>query len=579
MNYKVYSWATLSLSALLMFSACANDDIANSENEVTLNGHKLNITINEETFEAEKPTRASQVVHRDTIDMGDGLIAEVSIEPDKTAPTPQPAKTRAAMSEGHYTIYAVDAAGNRVADELSGTVSNGKFIPDANAMIRLDPGTYTFVCHNDAFTKTATGLDIKADIHNGFKDCPMMGTVTKTLSGGVETVAFNMKHFAARTRVQITTYTSYPKIFEGSSTYIRALDSDLSTMHFDKKGNLTSRNIGPTAYTWNTFDKFQHVGNKPFSSIVEPFETISSQYTYIALADGENIPANSLQFKVFGSYYGKINQLGINIKTPLERNHTYLVKATVKTKDPLYLYQDGTVGYLGDKETRMPIGIVLTEKTTTEKGMAVALKNAGNNLRFFVGYGYYFNGLKDDGTATDNMKGYEYTWTTDYLNPLYRGVPKTWRTVSPAEKDPDVSGADFVAYQAAGNYTTEPDVKITGTNIGKWFLPSTGQWRLLLAKLGGLNVSTVPATIWADASWNKPFVRSTDPTWNGIKAQSYFTQAGGSLDFDVYCLSGSNGDTSSFYLDLSTTNISFGNSIFANPGLGTNGFVRPFVYF
>ena len=579
MNYKVYSWATLSLSALLMFSACANDDIANSENEVTLNGHKLNITINEETFEAEKPTRASQVVHRDTIDMGDGLIAEVSIEPDKTAPTPQPAKTRAAMSEGHYTIYAVDAAGNRVADELSGTVSNGKFIPDANAMIRLDPGTYTFVCHNDAFTKTATGLDLKGDMYNGFKDCPMMGTVTKTLSGGVETVAFNMKHFAARTRVQITTYTSYPKIFEGSSTYIRALDSDLSTMHFDKKGNLTSRNIGPTAYTWNTFDKFQHVGNKPFSSIVEPFETISSQYTYIALADGENIPANSLQFKVFGSYYGKINQLGINIKTPLERNHTYLVKATVKTKDPLYLYQDGTVGYLGDKETRMPIGIVLTEKTTTEKGMAVALKNAGNNLRFFVGYGYYFNGLKDDGTATDNMKGYEYTWTTDYLNPLYRGVPKTWRTVSPAEKDPDVSGADFVAYQAAGNYTTEPDVKITGTNIGKWFLPSTGQWRLLLAKLGGLNVSTVPATIWADASWNKPFVRSTDPTWNGIKAQSYFTQAGGSLDFDVYCLSGSNGDTSSFYLDLSTTNISFGNSIFANPGLGTNGFVRPFVYF
>jgi len=104
MKYKVYSWAMLSLSALLMFSACANDDIANSENEVTLNGHKLNITINEETFEAEKPTRAAQVVHRDTIDMGDGLIAEVSIEPDKTAPTPQPTKTRAAMSEGHYTI-------------------------------------------------------------------------------------------------------------------------------------------------------------------------------------------------------------------------------------------------------------------------------------------------------------------------------------------------------------------------------------------------------------------------------------------------------------------------------------------
>lgn len=580
MNYKVYSWATLSLSALLIFSACANDDIVNSENEVTLNGHKLNITINEETFEAEKPTRAAQVVHRDTIDMGDGLIAEVSIEPDKAAPTLQPAKTRAAMSEGHYTIYAVDAAGNRVADELSGTVSNGKFIPDANAMIRLDPGTYTFVCHNDAFTKTATGLDIKADIHNGFKDCPMMGTVTKTLSGGVETVAFNMKHLAARTRVQITTYTSYPKMIEGTTAFIGAGNHDLSTMHFDMTGNLTSRDVGVTAYTWDTFDKYKHVGNKPFSSIVEPFETISSQYTYIALAEGENIPANSLYFHIHGSFYGKTKQPYFAINTPLERNHTYLVKATVKTKDPLYLYQDGTVGYLGDKETRTPIGIVLTEKSATEKGMAVALKNADNNRRFYVGYNYYFNGLKDDGDATDNMKGYEYTWTTDYLSPLYIGVAKTWRTLPPAESESDFGGAglDFFAYQAAGHYTTEPDVKITGTNIGKWFLPSTGQWRLLLAKLGGLNVSTVPAYIWGDASWNNQFVQSTDPTWNGIKAQSYFTQAGGSLDFDVYCLSGSNGDVTSFYLDLSTTNISFGNNIFAN-GAGARGFVRPFVYF
>lgn len=577
MNYKVYSWATLSLSALLMFSACANDDIANSENEVTLNGHKLNITINEETFEAEKPTRATQVLHRDTIDMGDGLIAEVSIEPDKAAPTPQPAKTRAAMSEGHYTIYAVDAAGNRVADELSGTVSNGKFIPDANAMIRLDPGTYTFVCHNDAFTKTATGLSIGS----GISTYPMMGTVTKTLSGGNETVSFNMKHLAARIRAQVTTYTAYAKMKSGG-TYLIALGNKFSYMEFDNRGIFQQRvSSGPTLYTRDGIESFSNDGAKPYSYYVEPFDVISS-YSYIPLAENENIPANGLVYTFNGSYHGKEKQKSITIDTPLERNHTYLVKLTMKTKDPLYLYQDGTVGYLGDKEvgTREPIGIVLTEKTATEKGMAVALKNADNNRRFFVGYDYYFNGLKGDGYATDDMKGYEYTWTTDYLDPLYRGVAKTWRTVPPAESapDPDGAGIDFFAYQAAGHYTTEPDVKITGTNIGKWFLPSTGQWRLLLAKLGGLNVSTVPATIWGDASWNNRFVRSTDPTWNGIKAQSYFTQAGGSLDFDVYCLSGSSGSTSSFYLDLSTTNISFGNSIFAN-GAGANGFVRPFVYF
>lgn len=575
MNYKVYSWATLSLSALLMFSACANDDIANSENEVTLNGHKLNITINEETFEAEKPTRAAQVVHRDTIDMGDGLIAEVSIEPDKTAPTPQPAKTRAAMSEGHYTIYAVDAAGNRVADELSGTVSNGKFIPDANAMIRLDPGTYTFVCHNDAFTKTATGLDLKGDMYHGFKDCPMMGTVTKTLSGGVETVAFNMKHLAARTRVQITTYTSYPKIFEGTSTYIRALDSDLSTMHFDKIGNLTSRDVGNTAYTWNTFDKFQHVGNKPFSSIVEPFETISSQYTYIALAEGENIPANSLQFKVFGSYYGKINQLGINIKTPLERNHTYLVKATVKTKDPLYLYQDGTVGYAGDKEVgiREPIALVINEKTATEKGMAVALKDAGQ--RGTPGFGYYNVGIGGDDGTINNMQGYDITYTTNYCY-----YPGPTPTVPPADIKSEPWETDGYAYYLAAHYN--PGIQVTGSNVGKWFLASSGQWTPLLVKYGELDKSKMPSdfNIQTYTYETHPcFAENSTTPLNTAKLASAFTQAGGTFSMDdQYPVSGTVNGGYAGYIGFTPTKVGWGYDIFVRNGTGA-GLVHPFVYF
>lgn len=577
MNYKVYSWATLSLSALLMFSACANDDIANSENEVTLNGHKLNITINEETFEAEKPTRAAQVVHRDTIDMGDGLIAEVSIEPDKSAPTPQPAKTRAAMSEGHYTIYAVDAAGNRVADELSGTVSNGKFIPDVNKRIRLDPGTYTFVCHNDAFTKTATGLDIKGSMHDGFKDCPMMGTVTKTLSGGVETVAFNMKHLAARTRVQITTYTSYPKIFKGTSTYIHAHSGQFSTMHFDKIGNLTSRDVGATAYTWDTFDKFQHVGNKPFSSIVEPFETISSQYTYIALAEGENISANSLEFNVMGSYYGKTKQLHFDIKTPLERNHTYLVKATVKTKDPLCLYQDGTVGYAGDKEvgTREPIAIVVTEKTATEKGMAIALKNASDFALFDAVGLMHWSRISTQSDFSD-MKGYEYTYTTvGYNDNYYTHTAQTVPIVPPCEIT-DYGYASFPAYYDAAHYP----VTATGTNVGKWFLPSLGQWKVALMKLGKLKDSDFPTI--DENSYGGEF---GTVTWDGEKVSKYFTDAGGDLNltspyYNYYLISGTRkgypGLTQyQVVVNLFKTKISWKADDYQEMA----GAVRPFVYF
>ena len=568
MNYKVYSWATLSLSALLMFSACANDDIANSENEVTLNGHKLNITINEETFEAEKPTRAAQVVHRDTIDMGDGLIAEVSIEPDKAAPTPQPAKTRAAMSEGHYTIYAVDAAGNRVADELSGTVSNGKFIPDVNKKIRLDPGTYTFVCHNDEFQKTATGLEVPSSINT----YPMIGTVTKTLSGGVETVVFNMKHLAARFRTQVTTYTAYAKM-DDVGNYFTTMDSKYSNMYFDNRGVFTHRpTAGPMSYTHNELRTFNKVGNKPFSAIVEPFEVISP-YVYISLAEGENIPANDLIYNIQGVYHGKGRQKSITIDTPLERNHTYLVKLTMKTKDPLYLYQDGTVGYAGDKEvgTREPIALVINEKTATEKGMAVALKDAGE----VYPPGEYYQGYVNASDRTDNMDGYEITYTPNYYGEYYTGD----RTRPLAE-----TGNGY--YQAA-HYN--PGVNVTGSNVGKWFLPSSGQWTPLLVKYGDLDKTKIPPKFNVQVATTTPNDNgtiaelSTTPTvpLNGAKLASAFTKAGGSFRFNRYLVSGAQVDHfvnlySPVFLCFASTKVAWGYDIFVNIG---QSLVRPFVYY
>lgn len=570
MNYKVYSWATLSLSALLMFSACANDDIANSENEVTLNGHKLNITINEEAFEAEKPTRATQVVHRDTIDMGDGLIAEVSIEPDKTAPTPQPAKTRAAMSEGHYTIYAVDAAGNRVADELSGTVSNGKFIPDVNKKIRLDPGTYTFVCHNDAFTKTATGLSIGGVIST----YPMMGTVTKTLSGGNETVSFNMKHLAARIRAQVTTYTAYAKM-KSNGTYLTAVGNKFSDMEFDNRGTFQQRvSSGPTLYTRDGIESFSNDGAKPYSYYVEPFDVISS-YSYIPLAENENIPANGLVYTLNGSYHGKEKQKSITIDTPLERNHTYLVKLTMKTKDPLYLYQDGTVGYAGDKEvgTREPIALVINEKTATEKGMAVALKDAGQ--RGTPGFGYYNVGIGGDDGTINNMQGYDITYTTNYCY-----YPGPTPTVPPADIKSEPWETDGYAYYLAAHYN--PGIQVTGSNVGKWFLASSGQWTLLLVKYGELDKSKMPS------DFNIPtytyethpcFAENSTTPLNTAKLASAFTLAGGTFSMDdQYPVSGTVNGGYAGYIGFTPTKVGWGYDIFVRNGTGA-GLVHPFVYF
>ena len=205
MRHNFYPLALLSFCALLAFGSCSKDEITTAqENQITLNGHKLNISIQEEAFEAEKPvSRSTQPAKTDTVDLGNGLYAEVSIEPDTKAPAP--AKTRAAMSDGHYTIYAVDASNNRLPDELSGTVSAGQFIPDHNQNIDLTPGTYTFVCFNDAVEDKGNGLDIKNEVEN-----PMIGVTTETISGEHYKISFIMKHWSARVRYEVTTYTAYP---------------------------------------------------------------------------------------------------------------------------------------------------------------------------------------------------------------------------------------------------------------------------------------------------------------------------------------------------------------------------------
>ena len=98
--------------------------------------------------------------------MGNGIVAEMSIVPDRTAPRVMSAGTRSTtLADGHYTIYVVDASGARLtgADkELSGTVTGGNFVPDHNVSMKLPNGTYTFVCHNDAVTEQGGQLKINS---------------------------------------------------------------------------------------------------------------------------------------------------------------------------------------------------------------------------------------------------------------------------------------------------------------------------------------------------------------------------------------------------------------------------------
>ena len=463
MKHNFYPLALLSFCALLAFGSCSKDEITTAqENQITLNGHKLNISIQEEAFEAEKPvSRNTQPAKTDTVDLGNGLYAEVSVEPDTEAPTP--AKTRAAMSDGHYTIYAVDASNNRLPDELSGTMVAGQFIPDHNQNIDLTPGTYTFVCFNDAVEDKGNGLDIKNAVEN-----PMIGVTTETISGEHYKISFTMKHWAARVRYEVTTYTAYPANlaaeFSGNT-------STFGTSHFDVKGNYTHRETGAISSTTVNINK---AGNEAFSPIKKAFLS-KSDYSYVSLG----VTGGSWKANIDGTVHGKSIHKQVSKNDNLQPNHSYLIKLNLKTKDPLYLYQDGTVGYFGDKVTgvRQPIALVVDERTTTTDGLA-AVVNETARCKW-----------SDDKTTVANSQ----TFTT--LSAMLADMDGYHYTYDPsgsadniAKADVAVNGGKYDAFYQAIHYNAGIPLTFSGGRRGKWFLPTLGQVFHLMEKFGEINV-------------------------------------------------------------------------------------------
>ena len=561
MKHNFYPLALLSFCALLAFGSCSQDEITTAqENQITLNGHKLNISIQEEAFEAEKPvSRNIQPTKTDTVDLGNDLYAGVSVEPDTEAPAP--AKTRAAMSDGHYTIYAVDASNNRLPDELSGTMVAGQFIPDHNQNIDLTPGTYTFVCFNDAVEDKGNGLDIKHEVEN-----PMIGVTTETISGEHYKISFIMKHWSARVRYEVTTYTAYPA---NLSAQIWGYTGDYGIAHFDQKGVFKIRDFGSISSTTVNINK---AGNEAFSPIKKAFLS-KSNYSYVSLRVGQGWWKATID----GTVHGKSVHKHVWKLDNLETNHSYLIKLNLKTKDPLYLYQDGTVGYIGDKVTgvRQPIALVVTEKTATDKGMAVALKDG--EFRGVPGFRYYNLGIAGDDGTVDNMQGYDLTYTTNYYSSTFnydRTVPPAYSQGYGGPVPQAGSENTNNAYYIAAHY--DPGVTVTGENVGKWFLASSGQWKLFLSKLGGLDATKVTNF---NAIAGSGFGSYGTIAWEGTKMATYFTQAGGTFSFGEYAVSGSDHDnnTKALYVGLSATKAAWGGDIFVTNYM--SGFVRPFVYF
>ena len=479
-----------SLAALLMtgaMSSCSNEE---NMAEERIDADKAEITINTEAYQSDQDvTRAAWNRQTETIDLGDGLTADVSIEADKQDDA---AQTRASMSNEHYTIYALDGSSTRVAT-MTGTVTGGnKFTRDASSpRMILAPGTYTFVCINDAVTDNGTSLTVSNGTAN-----PMIGTTTQTISGPGWNISFAMKHQTARVRLKVTSYTNEGT---GLTASLSTTTAQPATAAYNADGTAnTAANTTATLSSSYTIPATH--GSIPWSSIVQSYENVIDYQYFLPGITGSDI---TLTFDA-GTIYGKTlagKTLSLSNLGTLTRNGSYTVNIKLKTF-PYYLFQDGTVGALGDKGTRTPIGIVVKEKTTTEKGLAIALKDAGQGLSWGPDNVKANDVQIEFDTATGvnpaystNMGGYRYTWEKSGS-----GDGNTVKGETPI----------FSVFYAAAQYN--PGVTVTGNNVSKWFLPSTGEFRLFFINVGKYQ--------WLDT-------KRFSETGKGNNTAPYFTQAGG----------------------------------------------------
>ena len=501
------------LLLLAVLTACTSEDnITTSKQLIEVGGDKLKIVINEEPFDVETTTQTraggvAQAIPAGTVDLGDGLEAEVSISQGTPAP-----KTRATVvSDGHYNIYAYDANTNQmlVGKKLSGNVVGGVFTPDAGSRLELEAGTYRFVCCTDGVSLDptyGTGSIITPNIN--IKKEMIGATAPITLSGDDQQIVFLMYHREARVRFRITGYTN-------QLTNVQLVMDFGSTSNHYHYLTIPTGFQGPgTAMLGLVSDTYTMPSTRTQASVTYPLANeFLSDYKYLSWDEN---PWSGINLKISGTIYGKTVSKTVYCRfdhnTVLKDNGTYTINLKLKPTPALYLFQDGSCGALAEKGSRTAIAAVVKEKTNTEEGTAIALHRASDNaMTPDMNFNKQSLSVAD---AMNDMNGYKYTWdaATTVDNEVKATAPAlAWQTPF------NPSGYRYEPFYYAGNYNPG----VATSNIGKWYLPALGEWRMAIKEFAGVDIAVQTSLSGTYANWDRQ------------KMKKVFALAGGEIDDNV----------------------------------------------
>ena len=481
------------LQAALLLSACSSEENIPASGGIAVTDAHINISVAPfETSNSKAKTRAggTDETKADTVLLANGMRAICTVEEDDEAEQTRAPKP---IADGHYTIYACDpVTGNRITGPdklLKGTVTGGVFQSDAGTRLFLDPGTYKFVCINDAVEDNGTHLIINTGCYLGPTPTyspsagdAQIGTATETISGDNWQVNFTMHHQNTRVRLHVIAYSDHMDdpwgIVAGvlNAAYGRQYNIDgtspVVTMRVPTLSNyyLSCFKMPATSTNYN-------------ATYVRAHDFYSD---YMYLTPGVDIVAGNIGFDINSHLYGKqIPGNGFNKQIDALQNHSYTITYRI-LPNALYLFQDGTCGALAEKGSRKVIGVVAKEKTNSEEGTAAAISHVkGGTAKYIFGTNTTTLDNQRQYNDADKLKAFrEASETDDGYNNTW-GVSHDGVTIKANEQ------TRYPAFYAAAHYDEElaaQGITLTGNMVGrKWFLPSVKEWVQLFN-------TTIPST-------------------------------------------------------------------------------------
>lgn len=560
--------STIFLLATMLIISCSNDNVvdntANKVNaakdikfEISFSDYNTDDTISHGTRAAIDP----QVQKTQIVSMGEMMYAEVSLQRDttKTIDKVGKAMTRA-LTNGTYTIYAYQ--GTSLKGTLKGTVTSNVFTPtSSNEEIGLEPGTYTFVCCNEKVQINGETWSInRSDVDNArigiAKDVVITPTPRK------QKVAFQMKHVGSRVKV----------VMETDGFPARDLTGNFSsTLNIPSKINFNTSTqtyavTETTPFTDNITFTYTTGGN--YSSAPTAPEGWNDYYYFLPKTNGAN-----LKFTITGGTAYRLPIAGRSVTFPalasMSSNDSYRLVMKVHY-NYIYLFSDGTTGQKTDANfsSKTPIAVVVSRS----KRIAAAIKDIDPSAisNFKWGKDNVVTTNTASATLSDHLsdlKGYDYTYSTTYST------------------DGIIKGNDAInypAFYAAAHY--DAGVPITGANIGKWYLPSIGEWNLYfknLVYLSNKDIDYLPILTPTHSEWYYPDTYVFKFTSQESKGEGKSLYASSSelsaSQYYAYCYE-------SFKPIFSMGRIRIGSSdrymvVQGNKSNDSHMFVRPFVHY